>query len=546
MMRHRVLAIGLDGLEVTLAERLMGEGQMPALAALRKRSAHFLLETEHSQQTGIPWEPVVTGLSPRAAERWGPIEFDPVSYTAWQEGARFAPWWADSNVRAVVFDAPYVDLLRARNTQGIVEWGVQDPGNYPTARPAGLLSEFEERFGQYPAREWMYANPWPSATRARVMGEALSHALRLRSRGAKWLAVERFPNWDLFFTVASEVHGGMHGLWYGLDDSHPLHTLPSAGPAAKALVELHRELDSMVGQLISVAGDAAIIVFNNGGMGPNKSDVQSMVLLPELLYRNAFGHALLSLPPAWTAAANSVPLLNENDNWAALCSSCVPAPSGKVTEASRIGTVAHQLLRSLNRRLNGRPGAALRKFRRPSGFKLGFDWMPNYHYRHSWPLMPAFALPSFSDGRIRINLRGRERHGIVDLSRYEETCQSLETLLRECRDPRTGEPSVAGIERASTANPLALGSTEADLRIEWRSVAAALEHPRLGLVGPVPFHRTGGHTGPYGVAFVAAPGVEPGDRGIRSSFDVAATIVHLLGVNLTVHLSGESLLGSRL
>ena len=33
---------------------------------------------------------------------------------------------------------------------------------------------------------------------------------------------------------------------------------------------------------------------------------------------------------------------------------------------------------------------------------------------------------------------------MVEPSRYEETCQALETLLRECRDPRTGEPAVVG------------------------------------------------------------------------------------------------------
>ena len=31
-----------------------------------------------------------------------------------------------------------------------------------------------------------------------------------------------------------------------------------------------------------------------GGMGPNYSDVPSMVLLPELLYRHAFGQPLLT------------------------------------------------------------------------------------------------------------------------------------------------------------------------------------------------------------------------------------------------------------
>jgi predicted AlkP superfamily phosphohydrolase/phosphomutase len=418
---------------------------------------------------------------------------------------------------------------------------VHDTGKYSTAQPAALLAGVEQRFGQYPAREWMYANPWPSAACTRLVGEALSHAVRACSRAAQWLALERFPEWD-FFAVASEIHGGMESFWHGADASHPLDAHPSAEAAARALLELHRELDRKVGQLIDVAGDAAIIVFNNGGMGPNRSDVQSMVLLAELLHRNTFRKALLSIPQAWAAAPNSVPILEERDDWATACASCIPDLSGEATALSRIGDVVRRVLLSADRRLKDRPAAALRHLRRTPKFRMGVDWMPGYRYRHNRQLMPAFALPSFSDGRIRINLRGRERFGIVGPSRYEETCTSLETLLRECRAPSTGEPSVASIERASTADPSAIGRSEADLRVEWHNLAVAFEHPRLGLIGPVPFHRIGGHTAPYGGAYVAATGVEPRDRGIGSSFDVAATMVQLLGTNPAVHPSGKSLL----
>jgi hypothetical protein len=127
------------------------------------------------------------------------------------------------------------------------------------------------------------------------------------------------------------------------------------------------------------------------------------------------------------------------------------------------------------------------------------------------------------------------------MSQYEETCRTLEALLRECRDPRTGEPSVASIERVSTSDPLTLPSSESDMLIIWRDVAAAMEHPRLGLIGPIPLRRTGGHT-PHGVAYLAAPGVAPGDRGVRSSFDVVPTIVELLGAKPSTPVTGKSLL----
>jgi hypothetical protein len=44
----------------------------------------------------------------------------------------------------------------------------------------------------------------------------------------------------------------------------------------------------------------------------------------------------------------------------------------------------------------------------------------------------------------------------------------------------------------------------------------------------VPFRRTGGHTGPYGVLYVAGPGVEAAAGGVRPSYDVAALVRQLL------------------
>ena len=325
MTRRRVLAIGLDGLEVTLAERLMAAGDMPALAELRRRSARFLLDHGPAQRTGLAWEHVASGLSPEAARRWAAVEFDPSTYRAWQEGARFVPWWDSLDRRVVVFDTPYVDLRRAPTTQGIVAWGAHDPGTTFTGRPAGVQAEFEERFGRYPAAPWTYGIPWPSPARARAMGEALTHALDVRTRAASWLMRERLPDWDLFIAVAGEPHGAVEGLWHGIDPSHPLHGHPSAGPAATSLLEIHRGLDRMVDELMRGAGNAAVIAFAMGGMGPNHSDVQSMVLLPELLYRHAFGHPLLAVPAAWASAPHALPMLEESERWEA--SRWVPRPA---------------------------------------------------------------------------------------------------------------------------------------------------------------------------------------------------------------------------
>ena len=544
MKRRRVLAIGLDGLEPTLAERLMAEGQMPALADLKKRSARFLLDEGSARDAGLPWEHFASGLSPQGGGRWGPITFDPGSYTASQCGAQFAPWWAKTDLRVVVFDPPFVDLRRARNTQGIVAWGAHNPGTIGLARPDPLMAEFAQRFGDYPAKDWKYATPWPSAARTRRMGESLIEALEVRGRAARWLAAERFPEWDFFFAVAAEVHDGVEGLWHGIDSSHPLNTHASAPAAAAALLDIHRALDRMIGQIVSVAGDAMIIAFNLGGMGPNSCDVQSMVLLPELLYRHAFGRPLLTLPPAWTAFPKQVPDLDEHETWDTARVSWVPEPAIEPeATVSTLRGISRRLPQPVKDLLKGARRAAADWRSRRTPIRQDIDYMPSYHYRQHWRRMPAFAFPAFLDGRVRVNLRGRERDGIVELAQYEETCRAIETLLWECHDPRTGEPSVASIQRTSTANPLALPSSESDLLVVWRDVAAAMEHSRLGVIGPVPLRRTGGHTRD-GIAYLVAPGLEPGERGVRSSSDIPPTIAQWLGVKPAIRFAGKSLLSA--
>ncbi|HYB53874.1 MAG TPA: hypothetical protein VEG84_08405, partial [Thermoanaerobaculia bacterium] len=256
MADPRVLAIGLDGLEITLAERLMASGQMPALDALRERSSRFRLDAGASQHTGLAWEHATSGLSPESGRRWSAVEFDPSTYATWQEGARFAPWWAGVDLRAVVFDTPHVELRRAPNTRGVVGWGAYDPGTPTDSRPHGLLAEVEDRFGAYPAARWTYDLPWPSPARCREMGKALAGALELRARAATWLATERLQGWDFYFAVTGELHGAVEGLWHGVDSSHPLHAHPAAPAAGDALVEVHRALDRMLGKLVTAAGDS--------------------------------------------------------------------------------------------------------------------------------------------------------------------------------------------------------------------------------------------------------------------------------------------------
>ena len=512
---RRVLAIYLDGYEQSLGQRLMSAGAMPEMSRLAASSARFLLDHGAAQRSGLAGEHVATGLSPDAARRWTAVHFDPQSYEVWQEGTRLRPFPADLDCRTVVFDPTYFDLNAAPNVRGIVSWGAHDPGVAQAARPSELLAEFNGRFGAYPASRWIYGFAWPSAEKARAMGADLARAVDVRADAAHWLLSERLPDWDLALVAVSEPHSVIEALWHGVDPTHPLHALPSAGPSGAGVRAVYQAVDRLVGKLTAAFPDALTLVFAMGGMGPNRSDVLSMMLLPELMHRNAFGSPFFRQPPGWSLSAGGIPMLPEGaNNWEECVATLFP------------------------------PKAPARPRGHGHPERIALDWMLATAYQPHWHAMPAFALPSYYDGRIRLNLVGREREGKVAAGEYRQALAAVERLIRDCVDPATGESVVDYVEYPGLRAPGELPPTQADLVVVWKGTARCLEHPSLGRIGPVAYRRTGGHTGPFGMAHIRADDIRAGDRGTRSAFDVVPTIVDLLGYTANRDLSGTSLLSN--
>jgi predicted AlkP superfamily phosphohydrolase/phosphomutase len=536
--QHDVLAIGLDGFDIGFGGPLIDSGELPALAALRDRSRRFLLDHGAAARTGLAWEHFATGMTPERARRSSMVELVDDEYDTAQRGTRFAPFFSLFDARVVVFDSPYTDISRAPGARGVVGWGGHDPGVDPMTRPHELQAELTSRFA-YPSRQWLYAAPWQSPTLTAEAGAGLVRGVDVRREASRWLLAERCADWDLGIVVVSELHAAAEAFWHGIDPGHPLHDHPSAAPAARSLADVYRATDRLVGDLLEATSPRSVLVFSMGGMGTNNSDVPSMVLLPELLYRWSTGCQLLQVPEEWSADPTRVPLLSEAQKWDAALAACFtdsgePAP------------------RTLKRRVSARLPPAVRDLARralaPSRPRLAtvpLEWMPAMRYRGVWPTMRAFALPSFYDGRVRINLQGREPAGIVDPAHYASTCDELEDLLRACHDPRTGAPLVSSIERHAWPDSSTMGITHADLTVEWGGPACALVHPELGLVGPVPFKRPGGHTGLYGFAFVSGEAVEIGDGGLRSAFDVTPTLLTLLDATPVPDVDGTSMLTTR-
>lgn len=522
-MPSRVIAIGLDGFEITLAERFMSEGLMPHFARIASRSLRTRLDHGADKFSGLAWEHVSAGRAPSDGARWSAVTFDKDRYTARQEETTYRPFLADLGLRAVVADLPYCDLGAAPNVQGFTGWGAHDAGVEPASRPEGLLAEIEQRFGAYPARKWIYGFSWPSPERTRQAAAALTHAVSVRSEATRWLIGERIPEWDLAIAVVAETHSAIEPLWHGVDESHPLHGLPSAAPAATGLRDVYRATDSLIGNIATAFPDATLVLFAMHGMGINDADVPTMALLPELLHRYAFGRPHMKKGRWSGRLSDGTPLLGEHEGWEQAMADIVP--------------MRKPGLRGLLSRV-----AAARRAHAIIDYDdaPAMGWMPATRYRSFWPTMRAFALPAFYDGRIRVNLAGRESRGIVQPGEYRSTLDGLTQLLKECRDSITGERAVEEII-PHEGDPALVGPSQADLTIIWRGSVIGLTHPSLGTIGPVPWRRTGGHSGAYGFLHVSGPGIPAGDAAPASSFDVVPTLIALAGAAPLPNLSGHVL-----
>ena len=263
------------------------------------------------------------------------------------------------------------------------------------------------------------------------MGRDLVLAVQRRAEISRWLFAERCANWRLGIVVVSELHSATEALWHGVDADHPLAALPSAEPAGRALLATYVAVDRMLGELQQAFPDAVLLAFTPHGMGPNQSDSTSMVLLPELLYRRSTGSALLG--DGLRDPRTDLVMPGQSDEaWSDSMRAQYPALQ------ARPGTGRSSWRRRLRARLRSIKPKALR-----STARSPLGWMPANWYQPHWQNMDAFALPSFYDGQIRLNLQGREAQGCVLPEHYASLITELETLLLNCTNPRTGRARCA-------------------------------------------------------------------------------------------------------
>jgi predicted AlkP superfamily phosphohydrolase/phosphomutase len=555
----RVAAIAIDAAEWNALGPLMDDGRLPALARLRDRSRRCRLDNVVPYRSEQVWPQFLSGRDAEANQYWSTESFDPDTYEPYCQGTYVgAPFYAHRSLRTIVLDLPFLPLSRGVDGLQVTAWGVHGPHYLRASMPQGLLTEIDERFGPHPAFENDFDLGWFSPQYIEALSAALRRGAHTRLDVARMLQ-DRMPDWELLLTSMSEVHSAGHHFWHGVDPTHPLRGTATATLAARRYEDVAREVDTAVGRFIDeLPPDTTVVLFALHGMIP-ADDSQSMILLPELFHRLHFGQKLLRTPDPETWRRNGLPFVVPTSDraWAVMTwlrRHFAPSVVDRV-KARAIGAVPGRFY-ELARRAVGRPaGYRLGELREPippeteltpeeivdtQAIRKDMEWQPAAWYRPWWPKMRFFALPTFTDAHIRINLAGRERDGIVAAEDYERTCEEVIAIAASLTDPRTGKPILAAVHRPRAADPMARNGPDSDLLLVWSSAVDAIEHPEIGIVGPVPYVRTGAHNA-KGWAMFSGPGIEPGELDDRPAVDLPPTILELLGHEPPADMHGESL-----
>ncbi len=528
-MAPPVIAIGLDAAPLPLIERWIARGRLPVLARLFAEGARAPLASLETYVAEQPWPSFITSVAPERTGWWAPVAFDPETYRVRETGAydcrEHPPFYARSpGLRVVAFDVPQSPLVAGLPGVQICGWGVHSQMTTSGSDPGNLLAELVARHGEHPMYHRDHAEPWDVA-KIRWLRSALLEGVRRRAAiASELLRRERF---DLFLTVFSESHVAGHSFWHLSQPDHPFWR---ETPGSDPLLEVVEAIDTAVGEILAAAPpDARRVLFSLHGMHANTLDLPSMVFLPELLYRMSvpgrFGLAKgrSGAPLADAAPAQALPFLDEiwahKHDWNPLR-----------RRARRRGVRAS---RRVERWLGSGGGPA-----NPEDFpELRF--VPATWYGNHWPKMPAFALPSFAQGQVRVNLRGRERDGIVDPANYDAVLAQVTEQVAQMQNPRTGKPLARRVWRSRRSGlerdpklPVA------DLVVVWEDEPIeAVDCGAFGRIGPIPFHRSGSHT-PDGFVVVSGPGIAGGALPSATPLDLGPTLLQLAGAPIPEGLDG--------
>jgi predicted AlkP superfamily phosphohydrolase/phosphomutase len=160
-------------------------------------------------------------------------------------------------------------------------------------------------------------------------------------------------------------------------------------------------------------------------------------------------------------------------------------------------------------------------------------------YELDWDRTRCFMACPGSYG-ININLRDRQRRGVVGPDELEALTRDLQSALRSVRSPETGEPLFESVLPRQAVYHGPTVERAPDMVVQPRSYGTMLHHRIVrGNWFSEPEHK--GMHRLWGIVMVAGPGIQPGRLRDAALEDIAPTLLSWLSLPVPGHMEGQCL-----
>jgi predicted AlkP superfamily phosphohydrolase/phosphomutase len=511
-----IIIIVLESAEQLLIDRWSHEGLLPTLDKLRQNGVWGKMASPGYISSGCVWASFTCGVNPgkhgfgffhrqhksgtyRTIKKYADdLHYDHLWLTASRNGKKVA-----------VLDVPLTKPEADLNGYFFCRWGDEHPSWKPSSIPEGLLGVIIEQFGRHPLDEW-YQTRLESPAEWSRWKNALSAGVKKRTAITKHiLGKEAF---DLLVVNYAEPHWAGHIAWHLHDSNHPEFDAELVSQCGDIILSNYQDLDNAIAEIMDCIPDARFIITSPIGMGSNTGgEIMTPAILGRLGINN---HA------------------QTRQRRKSIVRSLLPGKDG-----------LSRAVQQIERFIAPATIAYVKKF---IPERLWDDWTRRLlALGTDWKYSRVFVVPGDNASLLRINLKGREPHGLVTPGEeYEQLCQELIEAFYELTEVATGAPAVQKIVRLRDVLWGENLDELPDIVVVWRPglPIEAVESPRIGRVELPEYHkRTGGHS-EYGFLLASGPGIR--ENVVLEDIDLldfAPTVLTMLGVDAPAFMDGKTM-----
>jgi predicted AlkP superfamily phosphohydrolase/phosphomutase len=502
----KILAIALDAAEPSLIEKWTSDGTLPALKKLIDQGAYGRLASPAEWMSGSSWPTFYTGKNPANHGFYNYLVWNPQKMQAeppTPERMPLRPFWRDikdpNGPRITAVDIPLTYGTEPFNGREIISLATHDTLVPTTGYPREFVDTISKRYGA----DWMSNEKYGVQSKKEFTGTRDEMIDITKKLGGLCEDLLKQSDWDLFITSFASIHRGGHRLW-GLQNIEESLTPAERIKLADAQRQIYIACDQAIASMIErVEPGTTILVFSLHGMGENANCTP---MLPEMLRR--------ILADAGPDASSP--------------------PPGLLDRLRAFVSI------DIRHRLKQAMPVSLRH-------KLTAFWR---RHRSDWGETSAFSMMADVQGWIRVNLKGRERLGIVNPGKeYDDLCETIANGLKTFTDADTGKPIVQSIVRAGQVFEGDHLDMLPDIMVQWQYSPVherrAVHSPRYGTIPfPLPGRNPDGRSGNHryqGMLIAAGEGIKSGNISNGHILDLAPTILALLGQPVPADMEGKPL-----